>query len=176
MSPRSLFNIILKVIGIYFVKEVLLLLPQLLSSFSFLNRGLGVQGWFILFSVIITLAVYALVIFYFVLDTDAVIDKFELVKGIEEENLSFTIHRSTVLSIVVVLIGVVMIVTVLPYFLQTAYTYFLEKRYSYESQNPNSTRVLLYASELLLAVLMIAYKRVIVNFIELKRRDHTTSI
>jgi len=44
MSPRSLFNIILKVIGIYFIKEVLLLLPQLISSFAFLNQGLGIQG------------------------------------------------------------------------------------------------------------------------------------
>lgn len=168
MSPKTLFNIILKVIGIYFVKEVLLLLPQLLSSFSFLNRGLGVQAWFILFSVIITLAIYVLVIFYFVLDTDAVIEKFELLKGIEEENLAFTVHRSTVLHIVILLIGTVMIVTVLPHFLQSTYNYFIEKRYSTEPPNP--TFLILYAAELFLAVLMIIYKRVIVNFIELQRR------
>src|SRR5690349_2808897 len=112
MSPRTLFTIVLKVIGIYFIKEVLLLLPQLLSSFAFLNQGLGSQGWFILFSAIITLAVYTLVIFYLVLDTDAVINKFELLKGIEEENLSISVHRSTVLAIVILLIGIVMIVTI----------------------------------------------------------------
>ena len=106
--------------------------------------------------------------FYFVLDTDAVIDKFELVKGIEEESLSFTVHRSTVLSIVILLVGVIMIVTVLPYFLQATYSYVIEKRYSTETPNP--TRLILYASELLLAILMIAYKRLLVNFIELQRR------
>jgi hypothetical protein len=169
MSPRTLFTIVLKVIGIYFIKEVLLLLPQLLSSFAFLNQGLGSQGWFILFSAIITLAVYTLVIFYLVLDTDAVINKFELLKGIEEENLSISVHRSTVLAIVILLIGIVMIVTILPYFLQAAYNYFIERRYSYESK-PNPSRLILYAAELFLAILMIVYKNVLVNFIELQRR------
>jgi hypothetical protein len=157
------------VIGIYFFKEVLLILPQLLSSFAFLNEGLGTQGWFILFSVIITLAVYSLVIFYLVLDTDSVIDKFELLKGIEEENLSISFHRSTVLTIVIILIGIVLVVTILPYFLQAAYNYFMERRYSYESK-PNPSRLILYAAELFLAILMIIYKNVLVNFIELQRR------
>lgn len=169
MSPRTLFNIILKVMGIYFIKEVLLLLPQLLSSFALLNQGLGTQGWFILFSVIITLAVYSLVIFYLVLDTDAVIDRFELLKGVEEENLSINVHRSTVLTIVILLVGIVLVVTILPYFLQSAYNYFMERRYSYESR-PNPSRLILYAAELFLAILMIIYKNVLVNFIELQRR------
>ncbi len=89
-----------------------------------------------------TLAIYSLVIFYLVLDTDVVIDKFELVKGIEEENLSITVHRSTVLSIVILLIGIVMIVTELPYFLQAVSTYFMEKRFSYGTK-PNLTRLIL---------------------------------
>lgn len=170
MSPRSLFNIILKVIGIYFVKEVLLLLPQVLTGFQFLSQGWRTEAWFMLFSIIITLAIYSLVIFYFVLDTDAVIDKLELTKGIEEENLSISVHRSTVLNIVILLIGVVTIVTVLPYFLQSLSTYFAEKKFSYGNTS-NPTRFILYASELVLAILMIVYKKVIVNFIELKRRD-----
>jgi len=110
------------------------------------------------------------VIFYLVLDTDAVIDKFELLKGIEEENLSITVHRSTVLSIVIILIGVVIIVTVLPEFLQSVYNYFIERRYSYGAAKPSPTRLILYASELFLAILMIIYKNTIVNFIELQRR------
>ena len=170
MSPRSLFNIILKVIGIYFVKEVLLLLPQILTGFRFLNQGWRAEAWFMLFSVIITLAIYSLVIFYFVLDTDTVIDKLELTKGIEEKNLSISVHRSTVLSIVIILIGMVTVITVLPYFLQSLSTYFGEKRFSYGS-SPSPERFILYAAELVLAILMIVYQKLIVNFIELKRRS-----
>lgn len=170
MSPRTLFNIILKVMGIYFVKEVLLLLPQILTGLRFLNQGWRTEAWFMLFSVIITLAIYSLVIFYFVLDTDTVIDKLELTKGIEEENLSISVHRSTVLSIVIILIGVVTIVTVPPYFLQSLSTYFGEKRFSYGT-TPSPERSILYASELALAILMIVYQKLIVNFIELKRRS-----
>jgi NADH:ubiquinone oxidoreductase subunit 5 (subunit L)/multisubunit Na+/H+ antiporter MnhA subunit len=173
MSPRSLFNIILKVMGIYFVKEVLLLLPSLISGFGFLNQGWRTEAWFIIFSVIITLAIYSLVIFYFVLDTDAVIDKLELTKGIEEENLSITVHRSTVLSIVIILVGIVMIITALPYFMQNLPNYFIERRFSYGTA-PSPTRLVLYASELVLAILIIVYKRVLVNFIELKRRNTIT--
>lgn len=123
-----------------------------------------------LFSVIITLAIYLLVIFYLVLDTDTVIDKLELTKGIEEENLSITVHRSTVLSIVIVLIGIVTIVTTLPYFLQSLSNYFGEKRFNYGAA-PSPARFILYASQLVLAILMMVYQKLIVNFIELKRRS-----
>ncbi|HWI93947.1 MAG TPA: hypothetical protein VNT20_21885 [Flavisolibacter sp.] len=170
MNPRSLFNIILKVMGIYFIKEALLLLPQILTCFRFLNQGWRTEAWFMLFSVIITLAIYSLVIFYFVLDTDTVIDKLDLTKGIEEENLSLTVHRSTVLSIVIILIGIVTVITALPYFLQSLSTYFAEKRFNYGS-SPSPERFILYAAELVLAILMIIYQKVIVNFIELKRRS-----
>jgi hypothetical protein len=45
MSPRSLFSIILKAFGIYFIKELLLVLPQLttvialVSNPDFLREG-----------------------------------------------------------------------------------------------------------------------------------------
>lgn len=173
-----MFNIILKVIGIFFVKELLLLLPQLLSAFVYLTEGARIGGWFILFSVIITIAIYLLIIFYFVLDTDVVIDRFELTKGIEEENLAINVHRSTVLNIVILLVGIVMIVTVLPSFLQSVFTYFQEKRLAdglFSEQRPNASRMILYGSELLLAIIIVVYKNVLVNYIELKRRNKSES-
>lgn len=177
MSPRSLLNIILKVMGIYFVKEVLLLIPQLLSSFYFLTENFKTGGWFILFSTVIMLAVYILVIFYLVLDTDAVIDRFELTKGIDEENLSITVHRSTVLSITILLVAIVMIATTLPYFLQSAFNYFREKRTEspFSPMRPDPTRLILYGAELLIAILLMIYQKTLVNFIEQQRRRNQSA-
>jgi hypothetical protein len=64
----------------------------------------------------------------------------------------------------------VTVITVLPYFLQSLSTYFGEKRFSYGS-SPSPERFILYAAELVLAILMIVYQKLIVNFIELKRRS-----
>jgi hypothetical protein len=174
MSPRSLLNIILKVLGIYFIKEMLVMLPQLMTSIFYLSRGAGSEGWLLLFTTIITLAIYTLIIFYLLLDTDAVIDKLELTNGIEEENLAINVHRSTVLNIAIILIAIISILTVLPHFLQSIYNYVQQARMSAQyrgiDQSPDLSRVILYGIELTIAVLMIVYRRFFVNYIELARK------
>ncbi|HEU4470613.1 MAG TPA: hypothetical protein VFR58_06005 [Flavisolibacter sp.] len=76
MSPRSLFSIVLKITGIFFIKDMLVATPQLVSSFLFLIRSTGFpENAWVLITTLITLAIYGLVIVYLVLKTDWVIDK-----------------------------------------------------------------------------------------------------
>lgn len=39
MTPRTLFTIVLKVLGIFFIRDVLALLPQVLVYIKFLASG-----------------------------------------------------------------------------------------------------------------------------------------
>jgi hypothetical protein len=171
MSPRSLFNIILKVIGILFVKDVLVLIPQLFSGFLYLTRSDGsAEALWIFFNTIAILALYALIIVYFTLKTDWVIDKFELTEGIPEDNLALNVHRSTVLNITLFLIGIFILSTAVPYFCTNVFGYFQEKRLTYGMTNPKPTNIILYGIEIILSLLLIIYRRPIVNFIELQRK------
>jgi hypothetical protein len=117
------------------------------------------------------IAVYGTVITYPLLKTDWVIEKFELDKEFEEEKFEMNIHRSTVLYIILVVAGIFILITVIPYFCNSVSSYFREKRLSHGLTNPDLTFVIFYLAEMALAILMITYSKLIVNFIELRRRS-----
>ena len=170
MSPRSLFNIILKVLGLYFISELLGLLPQLFSSLYYIWDGSAVGGAWMFFSTIITMIIYSILIVYLVLHTNWMIDKLELDRGFDEEDLSFTVHRSTVLHIVIMLVGLLIIITALPHFFRSLYVYFTQIKNSFGSVAPDKSYLLLYAIELILGILLMIYRKFLVNYMELERR------
>ena|SRR5258706_9637500 len=106
MTPRSLFTIILKCLGIFFIKEFLLIIPQFLSVFLYFSRGdTVVTGIWTLLATLALLAVYFLVFYYLIFKTEYVIQKLQLEKGFDEERFSFKIHRSSLLSIIIIVTG-----------------------------------------------------------------------
>jgi hypothetical protein len=66
-------------------------------------EGSAAGGAWMFFSTLITMIIYSIFIVYLVLHTDWMIDKLELDRGFDEQDLSFTVHRSTVLHIVIML-------------------------------------------------------------------------
>lgn len=175
MSPRSLFNIILKVLGIYFAKEFLSQFTQISFGLLYLGRDYasGIGIWLV-FSSLLNIAVYGLIIVFLVLKTNWVIDKFELDKGFDETNFSLNIHRSTVLSIVLLLTGLLVTLNALPLFARTVYLYFQERSKNYSFTPADPTYLIVYGGEILIGVVLIMYQKAIVNFIELQRRKTTT--
>jgi hypothetical protein len=174
MSPRSLFNIILKVMGIYFIKELLALIPQFLSSFLFYTKSdVTTESFWILFSTIIIIAVYGLVIIYLILKTDWIIEKLQLDKGFEEETFTMRLHRSSVLSISVIVLGGLIFINSFPYLCRDIYLYFQEKRLTGGSLSSRVGYIIIYTIETIAGLLLMGNHRQIVNFIELKRRKAT---
>ena len=172
MSPRSLFSIILKAFGIYFIKELLLVLPQLTTVIALVrNPDLLAEGIWLLLCSIIMIAVYGMVIIYLLLKTDWVIDKLELDKGFREEKFEMNIHRSTVLYIILVVAGIFILISAIPYFCNSVSRYFQEKRLTHGLTNPDLSFVIFYLAEMALAILMITNSKFIVKFIELRRRS-----
>jgi len=174
MSPRSLFNIVLKVIGIYFVKEVLSLIPQFLSGFLFYTKSdVSTEAIWIFFSTLSIIVIYGFVVVYLVLRTDWVIDKFELDKGFKEETFSMNLHRSSLLSITIIILGGLIFVNSFPYLCRQVYLYFQEKRLTGEGLSSHVSYMIVYTIETVTGLLMMGNQRQIVNFIELRRRQTT---
>ena len=174
MSPRSLFNIILKVMGIYFIKEVLALIPQFLSSFLFYTKSdVTTESIWIFFSTLVIILIYGFIIIYLVLKTDWLIDKLELDKGFEEENFSMRLHRSSILSISIIILGGLIFLNSFPYLCRHIYLYFQEKRLAGMSVLSHIDYIIIYTIETVAGLLMMGNQRQIVNFIELKRRRTT---
>lgn len=171
MTPRSLFNIILKILGIFFIKDILATIPQLLSIFLYLKDPDSANEvvWTLVMTLLI-LAVYVLVSYYLVFKSEFIIDKLKLDKGFNQEIIPLNIHRSTILSISVIVIGGLLVANEIPNLCRQLFSYFQEKRITHGQTNPSISYSVLATAKIVVGLLLIGYQRQIVNFIEQKRK------
>ena len=138
MTPRSLFNIILKVLGIFFIKDILTEIAQFISDFMYMIKSGSYESsiWLLIFTLLI-LVIYACVTYYLVFKTEYVIEWLKLDRGFDEESIPINIHRSTILSIAIIVIGGLLIANEIPNFCRLLYTYYQQSRQPYVQSNPN---------------------------------------
>jgi len=106
MTPKTLFIIIIRIIGLLLLLDLLRVIPQLLKNILFLLSLGDTTVIFIgaFFSILMS-SVYAAVLIYSLFKADKLVDKLSLAKKIDEERIELNIHSSTVIKIAVVFIG-----------------------------------------------------------------------
>jgi hypothetical protein len=171
MTPRSLFNIILKIIGIFLIKDILYPISQIFIVISNIasseSRLLAIWT---LVTILIILIVQITFCYWLVFKTDRIIDILKLDKGFDQETIPLNIHRSTILSISIIVIGGLLIADELPDFFRQVLIYFLQKHESLGRFNPNIQYMVLAVFKVLVGVLLIAKQRQLVNLIERQRK------
>jgi hypothetical protein len=176
MTPRSFWAIVIKILGIYIILESLISIPQFLA---FAGGIISQRGQFDSFNIylieiaylIFEIAVLVTVLYYCLFKTDWIIDKLKLDQGFQDERFELTMHRSTILKIAIMLIGGVLLIDSFPLLCKT----FLEclqmtGAYGGYGKNPNLFYVVLYLVKSFIGYFMLTCSRMIVNFIELKRK------
>jgi hypothetical protein len=171
MTTRTLFNIILKVLGIFFIKDILAAIPQLLSVILYMTKSdtIGEAIWTLVMTVLILL-IYGIVSYYLVFRTNLIIDKLKLDSGFDQETIPMNIHRSTVLSISIIVVGGLIIADEIPNLCRQLFAYFQEKRMTYGQTDPSISYSVMAAVKIIIGFLLIGNQRQIVNFIESKRK------
>ena len=171
MTPRTLFNITLKILGIFFIKDFLATIPQLLSVILYLTKSDTVTEaiWTLVTTSLILLA-YGLVSFYLVFKTELIIDKLKLDKGFNQETIPLNIHRSTILSISIIVIGGFLVADEIPNFCRQLFSYFQEKRMTYGQTSPTLAYSIVSGAKIIIGILLMAGQRQIVNLIERQRK------
>ncbi len=177
MTPRTLWAIILKTFGIYIVLQIYYPFAQLISFiFMVINRQFGdiLQAFGFLF---FSISIYLFMSIAFLFRTEWLIDKFKLDKSIREEKLELNIHRSTVLTIIVLLSGILVFIDSLPQFLKELYSYYQYQKMSDFARFKDYSRasnVIIQLVKLLISIFMIGANRLVVNIIEHKRKAKVT--
>jgi len=171
MTPRSLFMIVSKCLGLFLIKEFLLLIPQFLTVFLYFQSGatMGAIMW-ILLTTIVQLIIYSLVFYYLIFKTDVVVQKLQLEKGFSEEQFAFNVHRSSILSVIIIITGMLVIVNAIPTLCKQLFLYIQELQMPVKS-NADITKVLPPIAQLIIGLVLIGSQKQIVNFIERKRRN-----
>jgi hypothetical protein len=171
MSPRSLFTIIIKVIGILLLKDILLFFSNFFQETSLM---LSAQYWISLSSIsslLLTTLVYILLAFTALFKTAWVIDKLRLDQGFREDLLTINIHRSTVIAISITVIGGLFLVEACRVlFFQFINFWNYKIQMTVFSSDQGSGGSIFTFVKLITGVLMIIYARALTNWIELRRR------
>jgi hypothetical protein len=164
--------IVLKCLGIFFIKNFLLIIPQLLTIFYFITEpGSFKAGIWTFVSDIIIFIVYLLTIYLLLFKTEWIIEKCNLENGFYEEKFSFSVHRSSVLSIIITITGLLILVEAIPKLCWQIVLYFQEKNLTHGQTAPSLSNVIPTSLQLIIGLLLIGNQRQLVNFIERKRRN-----
>jgi hypothetical protein len=171
MTLRTLFNIILKVLGIFFIKDFLAIIPQMLSVILFLTKSeTASEGIWTLITTSLILFVYGLVSYYLIFKTGLLIDKLKLDQGFDHDTIPLHIHRSTILSISIIVIGGYLFIDELPNFCRQLFSYFQEKRLTFGLNKPTILYVVISGIKIIIAFFLLSEQRLIVNVIERRRK------
>ena len=128
MLINTFWKIIIKIIGLWLLFNGISIIPQFFSTLSFTNGDLNFDSllsiWLMVFGAII---IYILIIRLFLFKTEWIIDKLKLEKNFNEEKINLEIESSTVLTIVIVVIGGLTIIESLPSFCSTLFNFLQQK-------------------------------------------------
>ena len=165
MTPSNLFNIILKVIGIFLLKDALLIIPNLIAI---LISGIKSSDVFLITIFVGEILAYSLLFYSLLFRTNYWISKLKLTKGFDEAVIPLAIHRSSILSISIIVIGGLLLVHEIPNLFTQLFNYYNLKAEKFMSE-PRISYSVLAGSKVLIGLLLVFYQRYIVNFIEFRR-------
>jgi len=182
MTPRSLFIIIIKIIGLYFLIDIIRVVPQFLSTITYLFRGDVTSGLIGIVCCILLIAIYLFLVKYILFKADKIVEKLGLDKNFDEEKFEFNIHRSSVIKISVMLIGGMLLVDYTVPFILNLYSYIQEKNQSNINSMLDAFAGGARVSQanlvhgfvmILIGYFLVTNSRMITNWIEKKRKDKT---
>ncbi len=166
----SLLNMLLKILGIYFIKDGLLALSQTVSALIYLSqyatRG---EALYSLGMTALPMLIYTVCSWLLIFKTEWIMRVLKLDRQ-EEVLFSFRLHRSVVLSIVIILMGGFLLVYETPELFRQGYYYVQERKLYQRMARPDISYFLMAAFRVAIGLALIIFNRSLVNLIEVRRK------
>ena len=183
MTPRNLFIIILKIFGLFFLREIIYIIPELISSIPFLvtSDEFGEiintkEGFWTFILPVFIIAFYSFIIYLLLFKTNIIVARLKLDKGFNQDEFSFNISTSTVLTISLIVIGGIILTNEIPNFCKNVFSYFQEKRLTHGMSKPNYSYIIISAVKIILGFLLIGERKRIVELVQKRQfRKHEDS-
>ena len=176
MKATDLFLIILKIFGIYLIKDVLLSIPPVLYTILSVSVESVGMGFFQLILSLLTLGIYTGICYLLLFQGKWIISKLQLTGGLTDEPLTLNPHRSTVYTIAIIISGIVTLVFAVPQLVRAIYQWaqYMDLRRSTLNDDYFSyEKMVVSFVEVIIGLLFLGNQRLIVNFIESRRKGAT---
>ena len=173
MKARDLFTIILKIFGIYLIKDILTAIPPVLKNFyQFLEVDPDIALFSLIFS-FVALALHSAIVYLLLFKTNFLISKLNLTTGLSELPLTINLHRSQIYTIAVLISGILILVFSIPVLVKDLYwwyEYISSRDTMFGAQSYDYSRLLISITEVIIGLLFLGNQRYLVNYIEYKKR------
>jgi hypothetical protein len=171
MTPRTLWTILLKILGFCVFLQLLHILPRLFDAIFFISSNHDTIAFTVIANTLFSTVIYLFMIIAFIFRTDWLIKLLRLDKSIPEEKIELNMHRSTVLKIAVIVTGAILLIDSVPPLLQGLFAYYQNiNDYNGLKRYPYTGELIFNLLSVFISFFMVTSSRLIVNFIERKRK------
>jgi hypothetical protein len=175
MKAKDLFTVILKVFGIYLIKDVLISIPVVLNSFVQILNASDDMGMaiFSLFVSLLALGLYSTIVYLLLFKTAVIISKLNLTADLSEEPVVLNLHRSSVLAIAIIVSGLIILAFAIPTLVKRLYAwyeYVSSRNHLFLDQYYDFGQLFTSIAEVIIGLLFLGNQKTLVNYIEFKRR------
>jgi hypothetical protein len=165
MSPKSLFTIIIKVLGLLLIFGLLELVPNILGLVPLLIAAdLDSQLTAVIFSGMV-LFIYFFLIYISLFKTAYIIEKLSLDKHFDTEIIEFNIDPATVLRISIIVLGGVILINAVPVLFKDIVNYLRQMQLSNLYGQPSFQTMVISGSKLLIGYLLMDHSNRISSWI-----------
>ena len=168
MKVSSFWNIVIKIIGLFFVIDLFTILPQFVSTMfrQIYQKEAGAMS-----IILVVIFLYFLILRVLFFKTEWIIKKLKLNNSFEEENFSLNISRNAILNIAIILIGSIFLMNSIPELVSNIQNYYNEKSMMYMQgidETPSKSWIIFHLIQCLIGFLVIRNSKKFADFIESK--------
>ena len=173
MTYRNLFNIVIKILGIFFLKTTIELIPQFLQLIQFIKNSASsfstsvFDTVYVIFSVIAMLAFDLIFSYVLIFKSNYAIDKLKLTSGFDQETIPMETDRKTIIGISVIIIGGLILADSVPLFLKQVYNYYIRRKINLgmPSTFSDTPYLILYGAKIIVGLLLMGEQKRITGLI-----------
>jgi hypothetical protein len=174
ITPRSFFNITLKIFGLFFLREIINEIPRTVLMFSQYFSVSDFEGS--ISGIIVSLLIvgfYIILALQLLFKTNPIIEVLKLEKGFSEHEFTFeqrkenkiSLSADEILLISLIILGGYILVDQIPEFCKLAYLFIDQRKSFYANTGPSVSNIFVVGAKIVLALLLLGERKKIIAFI-----------
>ena len=165
MLIDTFWKLLLKIIGLWLLFSCISIIPQFLSTVSFVKGSIDFESllllWLMLF---VTIVIYIMVLRIFLFKTAWIVEKLKLKNNFKEERIDLNIKSTTVLTIAIIVIGGLILAESLPSFCSRLINFFQQKELL--KDYPETSWLIYYFIKIIIGYLLVTNAKNFTKYIE----------
>lgn len=172
MTLKTLYSIILKVVGILLLEKIITSAVQVVAYMIAYGLFADFMVWLISF---VTLLVYCIFFYFLVFRSEYIIYKLKLVSETEEDDFSFSLKEGDnvlqsldagfIIRLALLITGIYILIHEVPNFIQQLASYYQQKRDYMQSADSTFSYIALSGAKILIAYIILQVHETIAAYV-----------